>query len=660
MATKKITKSGTYNITVNAKSKDTVYQFSNQTIATGAFLNFTFTDSLDRQYARKGNDLIIFAEFGSSNNYTPVITTVKDYYKYAWDYNNDLVSINSTSIYNDGAIYNLTNRYAKGNIIDDSAPLTYIGDRSNTTYNFKYSSGNIIYETAGNDTYNMWNNATIYDYSGKDKYKIQKSAKISTLADYKGNDEYSFTSDHYSNVHDYNGNDKYTFTNAVMVTTGDDPNANRINDYSGNDTYKVTKSKGIYIDDRKGNDKYTVSNCEDLVYSSSPQNLYIYDREGNDSYNLSNVSYTSINVGVNNIYDEKGKDTYNLNAVKNMTILDGAGKDTYIVTNSNHLYLEEAYEQTSDNDTFKIYDSSNISINEKGGNETYTFKALNNSTVTDSLGDDKYNLSDESKYVMIEDLAGKDTYNFNGTINCEITETKGNDTYNIKNSDKVVVTDSLGDDTYNYTNVYSTSISSLDSTITDNGGKDTYNIASSELKITDSEGNDTYNLNNNISVQINDTNTSSNDTYKFTKISGMTSIVDGGGSNDKLVMSKANAKNVVYLADFTTDNKINSTKLFIFDKTSEGIIEIKDYFNVSESAITGTTGSGKIESIKAGKTEFVSKIDNFYGTSTNYTQLASDVASWLSTNTGCTNLGDLVNDGSQSQIQDFIAYFSNK
>ena len=494
-----------------------------------------------------------------------------------------------------------------------------------------------------------------------DKTKI--SGMLTTAMGGRNSATYNISSlmmNEFNILYELGGNDKYTFTNAVMVTTGDDPNANRINDYSGNDTYKVTKSKGIYIDDRKGNDKYTVSNCEDLVYSSSPQNLYIYDREGNDSYNLSNVSYTSINVGVNNIYDEKGKDTYNLNAVKNMTILDGAGKDTYIVTNSNHLYLEEAYEQTSDNDSCKIYDSSNISINEKGGNETYTFKALNNSTVTDSLGDDKYNLSDESKYVMIEDLAGKDTYNFNGTINCEITETKGNDTYNIKNSDKVVVTDSLGDDTYNYTNVYSTSISSLDSTITDNGGKDTYNIASSELKITDSEGNDTYNLNNNISVQINDTNTSSNDTYKFTKISGMTSIVDGGGSNDKLVMSKANAKNVVYLADFTTDNKINSTKLFIFDKTSEGIIEIKDYFNVSESAITGTTGSGKIESIKAGKTEFVSKIDNFYGTSTNYTQLASDVASWLSTNTGCTNLGDLVNDGSQSQIQDFIAYFSNK
>ncbi|MBQ9246130.1 hypothetical protein IJ182_07685 [bacterium] len=671
MATKKITKSGTYNITVNAKSKDTVYQFKNSTVASTSVLNFIISGSMDYQYARSGNDLIIFTEFGTQPDLYETITTIKDYYTYA-SINNNLVQESASSVYNN--VKDTENIFANGTIIDDSTKRTYTGNKKTNTYNFANSEfGNIIYEAGGNDAFNLFNSAAIYEYKGNDKYNLAVTGNA-TINDYAGKDGYIFTSSNPSKVFDFRGDDSYIIANSEI--TGDNKNKNTIYDYNGKDNYIITKSKGVNITDSNGNDKYTIKNCEDLEHLISKKTIEIGDKKGNDIYNLSKVSYTTA-AASQNIYDYEGKDKYNFVAVKNVVIKDDSGKDTYNISLSSNVTVNEI-STTSDNDVYKISDSDSIEITDLKGSEKYTFNNVSNSIIEDYTSDnDKYVLSNYSDNITVVDYGGDDNYSLNTVSNSSIEDKKGNDKYNVQNSIDLKIVEALGDDKYTYKNVQATEenncliqddngkdnykITSSKLKIVENDGNDTYNITSSDIIISDSRGDDTYNLTNNISVKITDANPNTNDTYKLNKITGKTDITDNGGGKDNLVLSKANAKNIIYMADFTTTTgKVASGSIFIFDKTSNGSIKVNNYLNTASAEITGTTGNGKIESIKAGKTEFVSKIDNFYGSSTNYAQLASDVASWLSTNTGYINISDLVNDGSQSQIQDFIAYFSNK
>ena len=64
MATVKISKSKDYSFNLTKKSKDTTYVFKNADVLAGTTLNFT-ADGYDHLYfTRRGNDLVLCAEYG--------------------------------------------------------------------------------------------------------------------------------------------------------------------------------------------------------------------------------------------------------------------------------------------------------------------------------------------------------------------------------------------------------------------------------------------------------------------------------------------------------------------------------------------------------------------------------------------------------------------
>ena len=304
---------------------------------------------MSKAYAiKQGDDLIFVAEiFKGSKLSKTITTTIQDYYKWSngvyvenllaaetsWNsyirpYWNDRqawyeydTQLEKFVWYSGGFTTYHPYTYAQGFITDNEYSGNIAGSKGVDNYVIKDNSViNNIFDEAGNDTYTFDKgslNGTIYDYKGNDIYGAYRSSF--DVEDYAGNDQYKVYYDGNLGVKDYAGNDTYD----AYKTDGE----NYIEDYAGNDVYNaINVDSEFIIDDKEGNDKYFANN---VGYFEAR------DYAGNDSY-------TAIGLNSPYIHDYKGNDNYNLNQIQGASddysrITDDAGKDNYIITNSQYV-----------------------------------------------------------------------------------------------------------------------------------------------------------------------------------------------------------------------------------------------------------------------------------------------------------------------------------
>ena len=150
---------------------------------------------------------------------------------------------------------------------------------------------------------------------------------------------------------------------------------------------------------------------------------------------------------------------------------------------------------------------------------------------------------------------------------------------------------------------------------------------------------------------------------------GSVIISDNGGSGDKLKLNGAKKGNLVFMVDYSKYAKegyegcVDSGNLIIFDKTTKGFVEIKDYFSMESSYIRYTnadrikpaTADGCIETIYAGKSNITNTMFNQL-TGAKIEAISADVANWLSdTNHTYSSVSELLNYGQSTDLNNFIA-----
>lgn len=202
-------------------------------------------------------------------------------------------------------------------------------------------------------------------------------------------------------------------------------------------------------------------------------------------------------------------------------------------------------------------------------------------------------------------------------------------------------------------------------------GSDYYNLTynKQEESVIDYGGNDKYNISQVFSsIYIYDT--TGVETYNISNATSTIYITDGfedstKGGDDKLTITSANKKNFIFMADFKDTSKsddfiVDSGALFIFDKTTAGCTKIDNFFetytdNDKDYVDKNSTGTGKIETIMAGKKNVANDITVFLN-DTNYAQLSGIAGAWLDANKASfTSVTTLFNIGSDNQIRDFVA-----
>ena len=678
MATKKITKGGIYNIQINSKSKDTVYELKNSSLASSVTLNFVRDESYasgfasgQSKYFKSGKDLVITTVYGEKL----ITNTFKDYFVYNTDYPSsinypDLVKTNGNGI---GNPYNISKGYANGLFTDANyTGSVIVGSKSSDSYVIsKAKEGGVeLHDHDGNDNYNMSNNTNVLvkdkkgndiyrannvkqvdinDDAGNDKYSINKATTV-LITDSKGKDIYEINAsgNTSSEINDKAGNDKYLLTNGAKIFD--------IIDELGNDSYEciATSIETTYINDKSGNDNYNFS----LVDNKS-----ITDYKGNDRYNFYNLNKSSSDYS-SYIHDYAGKDNYTVNVSNGLNVIDTTGDDKYNISNSDYLTIEdgEAGSKKGGNDTYNLSNvqQGNISPN------------TNQYNITDYAGKDKYNISNGSK-IRINDTntdkkTSADKYNISSNSQTIIFDDAGNDVYNV-NTSRAYITDELGNDKYaivDGNNFYKSGVT-VSPKITDKAGNDSYKISNSKVDdLTDNAGKDTYTISSNSIAKITD-KSASNDTYKINGMNNQVKIDDQGGTKDKLTLSDVNKNNLIFMADFdsyaqTDDLIVNSGALFVFDKTNNGFIKIDNYFDTIQYGsdpreyIQGK-GDGYIESILVGKKNISKDLPSF---ESDMNQIVNTVTNWLinTSHEYYDDISDLINTGNAADIADFISTMS--
>ena len=692
---------------INKKSKDTTYIFKDNCYNRGVTLNFNIVDASETIYAKDGDNLFIMTRFGNNLATNKVVTTiVKDYYTFCDDWKPS-TTVDKVSIYETAKA--TPTKVVSGTIDDSQNEVSYIGDAKNTTYNFQrlYTGDNEIYDIGGNDSYSVKTpyehvSLDITDYTGKDEYTL-KDADYEIL-DYTGNDIYTASDDAkfkckdlsgkdeyylsgvYSGfIRDDNGKDYYEFSN---VTSDDGV---QVYDWSENDKYKLDTVKKSLVEDAEGNDKYdykkvTNAKIEDKKgkdkYTFETVSGEIHDYKGSDTYTFTTSAevkieddggddkYTFTTSTKVKIEDDDGSDKYSFKeGSDDIDITDVYGKDRYTVDSSNNIYITDG-DMTptghSGNDEYIISSAKVVEIEDRGGADDYRIAGVEKLVLEDASGNDFYSLykvenPNFTDYGVVDAL-GKDEYRITESKKLKITDENGNDKYIIRDSKNISISDSNGNDKYTIENM---TVDDL-SFIGDSYGKDKYTIKSSKVWIVDSDCDDTYKVTKGDITDgpavIWDTNTTSNDKYTIDKLTGLTDIFDYGGTKDSLTISSAKSKNLIYMANFQNDGKgVNDGSLIIIDKINGGAVIIENYFETETLAgvtmITPEKDAGCIETIKAGKTKINSKIDAF-ATTTDLTQLSSDVASWLSDGTHAyESVENLFSKGNEAHIEDFVLTF---
>lgn len=249
------------------------------------------------------------------------------------------------------------------------------------------------------------------------------------------------------------GNDKYNILNATSDSHG--PAAGFVaNDYVGNDTYNIAKlnyTEAILdstydIIDLTGNDKYNMKkvvvknkNKTTSIFNLNVQNVAISDSAGNDKYAIT-ISDT-IDVASNIVLsDDKGADTYTVKGIETNTV-------DYLTIYDNN---------TSSKDKYNIAWTTDLDIEDMGGNDTYTLTKCDGS-ILDKGGSDKYTVNAMSNWdVVIADSGdGKDSYKVNATAKqsfVEINDAGGSKDSLVlsgaKKNDIVFMVDIKNDNTY--------------------------------------------------------------------------------------------------------------------------------------------------------------------------------------------------------------------
>ena len=378
--------------------------------------------------------------------YTPVVTTIKDYFKYA-ENNKDLVTTDYgleydslMSDYNDGIVL------AHGTV--KTTLSSEIGDSGSTKYkNITSSKKENLYELGGNDKYelNLNSEQNVYDYSGNDKYTTKGydihindykgkdsytvNGGTTSVSDSVGNDKYNLTGGALS-VSDYAGKDKYTAKNGTV----------EISDYGkSNDTYNfshLANDSGIYgcVNDSNGNDKYTMNT---LGSDDGISYFYINEYEGKDSYSI---------TGRNNLYIYEysdGNDTYKINKASGIIdIFDDDGNNKFTVTNST--FTHENWNE----EALMIY--SSYDTKGQNNNDTFTLKNV------------KGTVNDGTYSIQLCDLGGSDKFNLTNVDYVSVyTDNKSTDsnTYNIKQvTNSIIISDNSSKDTYTFNKLDKTSV----------------------------------------------------------------------------------------------------------------------------------------------------------------------------------------------------------
>ena len=553
--------------------------------------------------------------------------------------------------------------------------LNIIDSKSNDTYKISNSNG-IIYgnlsvsDSEGNDKH-IWNNVAFNSLSPEEIYAIE---------DIKGNDKYTLRDVKNIRIYDGSGKDKYDFKNLYDTTTKTFTSVSdfQITDYGNkNDKYDLQFVSCEYAEDDEtsrtiiddgGNDKYT------LATSSG---IRINDKSGNDTYNLkapvdkkgkkikfeSEEAFAAIN-GKSEIYDDKGNDKYNISYAMGAKIYDSEGKDTYNIKGSTISQSSKITEEITLDLTIptvsmlEIHDTSTTSadtynITNVTGSSGMIGLGLFTPVITDDGGNNKFNIKNAGSYINLKEIQEATENKDKGKllslywsmpsfgIRCMGV---GNDKYNIKNSFLMTsISDSKGNDKYSFKNVSGSIIAS------DNEGNDKYTISKNKagIQITDNSGNDTYTL----------------DKLKKTKVGTFEGaagvLINDKEGNDTLKISSLKKSNIIYMANFSNDASTNYMDsqdfgLIIYDKKNGGLVNLVDFYETTETQITGLKNS--IETLKAGK-----KSINLAAAAGDYSKmetLKEQVGAWL--NDGGRNFDDVQQvllEGSKEDIASLVQMF---
>lgn len=559
-----------------------------------------------------------------------------------------------------------------------------------------------ISDTKGSDSYkligtetNKVMNTTITDELGNDKYVLEHinperkgdSNNKSSILDQNGNDSYSIKETWDLDVIDELGNDKYTLTGKninleIYDDSGKDSYISKgttkltcayiVDNGADTDIYNLNGFNTGSISDYGGNNKYTVSSSVDL-------DIYSYGY-GNDTYNIKNIEYFSIE-------DAFGNDKYTITTSLSGDIIDSQGADKYTVKGA----YDKKTKVTTYVTDFKIEDRS-------GENDTYNFDRvmgklgfdknnLENQTyhIKDENGNEKYNIKNSSM-IKIQDKGGNDSYTFTDMVSVNedcsyIVDANGDDKYNVKNGYDLHTYDNDGNDKYTYNNVSNLNIEDKNSTYSSDEILDinTYSIKNSTYAyIYTEDSTDTYKFVNSKEITIEDTGYS-NDIYSFTgSKTDAVNVTDFGGDDkytidklkytgyeygqyhisdynsgtDSLTISGLSSKNVMYLGDFDKEGDATGA-LIILDTKNKGYVQIDKFFSMGGGQYD-EFDEGMIETIKAGTKTL--KIDEQEMVSY-LNSISNAVASWLSSNS-YDDICEFLNEGSKEDIANFVAYMT--
>ena len=655
--TKKIT--GNTDFTITPKTKNTTYEITANDVLVQFDAGFTtdkgkpiwgYTSKYYNFATKNNNDLVLTTLFTTAKGKAKTVTTtIKNYFADS--------SANYSLKYKTFRSHNATEAYWNNPPIK---PDSVAG------YNYLYSpvqvpisANRYLVSTKDNTEFALGGNFQTYIFSQKFNNKYTNHTNKSTIPNY---------------IYDLSGNDEYTLDKGKMYSydyAGKDTNSADVfltsTDYAGNDTYELGLWSDFWIDDKKGSDTYTVTGNNDTnPLEDTPR---INDQTGNDKYYLSDAT-----VG---IVDNGGKDRYEVSNANILSVGDyGKGNDTVIVENSNLEYGESYIANASGNETYKF---TNVSFDW----ETHTENTL--PAILDESGKDKYTFNDSS-YLDIKDEKGNDTYNINNSNYVIITDEAGNDKYNLKENngylDDITITDLGGKDTYTITGTeddragygkitdsgnssdkykftYCYGGPSSGGNVIDDGGKDSYTIANSyDIDIYDKgKDADKYTVTQSLGWLYDE---GGNDTYKIDKLIKSNNeyvwIGDYGGK-DSLTLGAKKA-DLVFMTDYTYNNKSESwgtafSSLIIYDKTNKGLVRIEGFYSKNNPGIEYSGyGNGRIETIKAGKTTLKDVPDAAYLNS-----VAQDVISWLDVQLDGSSVMNILQNGSDSQINALIACF---
>ena len=501
----------------------------------------------------------------------------------------------------------------------------YFDRKGNDTYEDHMTSlPAYTYDLAGKDTYEADNGGILYthDFAGNDIYSAKSNSETTTrfiARDFAGNDDYSIKTKAQFDIIDYKGNDKYSVEENAAATTYC---TNTIEDGTGNDAYTLYDAK-VTVNDVLGKDTYTIYGVADGIHTN--------DFSGNDKYNILSAE--------SDAHGEDGFVTY-----------DSAGSDTYNIAQL--VYDEEIPEN--------LYDMTDLAGNDKYNFKKVTVKNKDKSKSTFDLN---------AQNIAISDQAGNDKYAV--TIADEtdiasdilITDDAGADSYTIKGIDK---------NTVDYLTIYDTNPTSKDKyniawttalKIRDHGGNDTYTLKKTQGIVTDAAGSDKYTVEamSNWDMSIIDEG-SLNDSYKVnaTATQSFVEISDGGGNKDSLVLSGARKSDIVFMVDIKSDNTYKTfgdkLQLFAYNKKTDSLVVLDDFYTVSNDGFISDFSTGRIETVKAGSTKLTDM--NTYTTFNSFITKA-EIAGWLSDNTKGSVYSVMTGSDADAKAA-MVAYFSGE